>query len=285
MVVKDFKLAFKWLAVAALVSGAIVLLTFTEHQSSIKYQRQFQEHSAADAASSPEQNIFIADECQDPKNYMPWWYPLMAWPEGITAWALIATGFAIAWQSYETRQSAQAARKQAEHMIASERAWLTIRSSMAGYVPKHYDDQWRFWWIIDNTGDTPARIVETQCLYEIVKHTELLNFPDVPKYPEPIKLNSFLVPPGGKVDYNTFIRAPDRRAIKPSEMGVDEVKAIEIEYRQLRVYGYVRYLDVFNEERESRFCEYYVWPLKTRPERATGFRPLVGAPPEYTECT
>jgi hypothetical protein len=285
IVLKDLKLVFKWLAGAALVSGAIVLLTYKEHQSRIKYQRTCQEHSAAVVAPSSEQNISSADECQDPKSYMPWWYVLLAWPEGITTWAVLATGFAIAWQSYETRRSVQAARTQAAHMIVSERAWLIIRSSMVDYVPKHFDDQWRFWWVIENTGDTPARIIETQCLYEIVECTELLNFPNVLKYPEPIKLNGFLVPPGGKVDYDTFIRAPDGRAIKPSEMDVDVIEAIEREHRHLRVYGYVRYLDVFNKKRESRFCEYYVWPFKTRPERATGFRPLIGAPPESTECT
>jgi hypothetical protein len=87
------------------VVGTITAMTYKEKQASIKYQGQCYENSAEVAGAVPKQNQRSAQECQDPKDYMPWWYILITWPEGITTWAIIATGAVIAWQSWETRRS------------------------------------------------------------------------------------------------------------------------------------------------------------------------------------
>jgi hypothetical protein len=223
----------------------------------------------------------------------PWWYQFLTWPGGITTWAILLTLEAIAWQSFETYRSAQAARKAAEaslrlteHTEKAERAWLIIRSSMDGYVPG-VDDDLRYWWALENVGDLPARIIETQCLYEIVQDDPLLKLPSVPRYPDPIILNGFLIPPRRIADYHTFLRRwNDGHPVVKGEIDNAVIQALQMERRWLRVYGYVQYFDGMSDEpKESRFCDYYVWPLGTRPPRATGFRPLIGAPSEYTKCT
>jgi hypothetical protein len=81
-----------------------------EHQASDKYKRQCQERIAAIAPAS-DQKASCADECKDPKDYMPWWYVLIAWPEGITTWAILFTLGAIIWQAVETRKAAEATKR------------------------------------------------------------------------------------------------------------------------------------------------------------------------------
>jgi hypothetical protein len=168
----------------------------------------------------------------------------------------------------------------------SLRAWLTIGSSMDGYAPS-VDDDLQYWWIIENTGKTPARVIETQCMYEVIDSDRLTRLPDVPKYPKPISVGSLLVSPGSKQDYFTFLRMQgDGHPVNKRDMEDGVADAIRMENMYLRVYGYVRYLDGLTEEpKESRFIDYYIWPLKTRPLRASGFRPLISAPPDYTKCT
>ncbi len=68
--------------------------------------------------------------CEEEKanadDYLQWGYKLFEWPDGITAWAIIATGFVIAWQSYETRKSAEAARDSIRIQEAGMRQWIDI---------------------------------------------------------------------------------------------------------------------------------------------------------------
>src|SRR5277367_3859087 len=98
-----------WMLGGIALIGAITLMTYEEKNAAIEYKYECQEKSAAVAATATKQKIPSNEECQDPKSYMPWWYVLIAWPEGITVWAIIATGFVIAWQSNETPKSANAA--------------------------------------------------------------------------------------------------------------------------------------------------------------------------------
>jgi hypothetical protein len=209
----------------------------------------------------------------------------LTWPEGLTAWAIILTFAVIGWQADETRKAARAASQQADAMIASERAWVVVRSSMKEYIPST-DDNYEYWWSIENTGHTQAQIIETQCLYELVYASELYNLPPIPKYPEPIKLEGFLLAPGRIEEYKTGLRAANNgQWVKRGDLDTTDISVVLMEMYHLRAYGYVRYIDTFGTTRESRFCEYYVWPLPERPPRATGFRPLIGIPPEYTKCT
>jgi hypothetical protein len=53
-----------------------------------------------------------------------WWFPLVAWPGGITTWAIILTLIAIVWQSYETRRSVAATKRS---IILQFRPKLSVR--------------------------------------------------------------------------------------------------------------------------------------------------------------
>jgi len=123
-----------WLLLGAALVGTIALVTYEEKNAAIEYGRKCQAKSAAVAATCPKQKISSGDECRDPKEYVPWGYILIAWPDGITAWAIIATGFVIAWQSNETRRAARAALRQASLMkqqieigINKEKARISVK--------------------------------------------------------------------------------------------------------------------------------------------------------------
>jgi hypothetical protein len=114
-----------------------------------------------------------------------------------------------------------------------------------------------------------------------------MDLPPIPQYPQPIVRNGFLVAPSDKVDFYTMLlRETDGHPVVKGEMDPAVIAGIQMGGFHLRVYGYVKYLDgITGQPKESRFCDYYVWPFKGRPERATGFRPLIDAPSEYTQCT
>src|ERR1700678_3340384 len=85
----------KLLLAIAVVIGAVLLVTYEEHKASQKYQRDCQSRVSAVSPVRNNNNANGQDECQDPKKYMPWWDVLIAWPEGITVWAILATLGAI----------------------------------------------------------------------------------------------------------------------------------------------------------------------------------------------
>jgi hypothetical protein len=60
-------------------------------------------------------------------NCVEWWHPLIAFPEGIAAWAVIFTLIVIGWQSYETAQAAKFGALSAHGFVNSERAVIVIR--------------------------------------------------------------------------------------------------------------------------------------------------------------
>jgi hypothetical protein len=142
---KNIPVAVKVAVGAVLVVSTIVFVTYQNQRAANKYQRICQEQISKVSPGAGEKDTASAKECDDPKDYMPWWYKLVAWPEGIGGWALIATGFVIAWQSYETRKTANAsadaanaaygsvtfAKAQWELMKEKERARLDIQGGTA----------------------------------------------------------------------------------------------------------------------------------------------------------
>jgi len=227
----------------------------------------------------------VADGTARSQGKMKWFYDLISWPDGITALAVILTLGGIIWQSSEAKRASENAAAQVKAMMATERAWVVIRSSMDDYRPT-LDDQWLFWWQIKNTGTTAARILSTQCRYELVRADQLDSLPLAPEYLQPIELKGFLLAPGDSATYQTFlVSAHNGAVIHRGVLDAGDFNAIQSEALRLRVYGFVRYRDVFDETRESRFCEHYVWPAPNRPSAAVGFHHLISTPPEYTKCT
>lgn len=267
----------------AMLSILIVAVLCTSRYAE---NRKAEQHENTQA-SGPKDAVAPNSTSQSGQNaskphHHPEWIDTFAWPDGVTAWALLLTLIVIGWQSTETRDAAKGALLNAQAVIDAERAWVIIRSSMNwGYIP-FVSFPLKYWWEIENVSNTPAQILETQCRYELIRHERLYTLPEVPVYPEPIDFAGRLLPPKGKEDFTTFCNDEVGQIIKdPPDQ--TEINSIKNGLCFLRAYGYVRYRDGFGNERESRFCDYYVWPQDER--RGSGFRPLIGIPSAYNECT
>jgi hypothetical protein len=172
-------------------------------------------------------------------------------------------------------------KRQTDHMVASERAWLIAKSAMDEYRP-YEEDKPVFYWSIINKGKTAARLIETQCVYEILNIEQLDALSPVPVYHLPTQFNRMpLLPEDSIIQSANLIHLPQSSALDRFEDG--DLKVVQIGLLFLLAYGYVKYLDAFGNERESRFIEKYIWPSPG--VRSHGFKPYLDAPSEYTKCT
>lgn len=172
-----------------------------------------------------------------------------------------------------------AIKKQAHHTVTSERAWLIIKSDMEGYRPTEGEKP-VFRWSIRNTGQTVARAIETVCVYEFVTTEFLEKLPAEPDYSLPIELNGLPVPPGDFLHYAVnLIQPPQSSAMEALSHG--DVAVIRLRSHWLIAYGRVKYFDAFGNERESRFCERYIWPEDGKIN--TGFQPFLDVPRAYAK--
>ena len=175
-------------------------------------------------------------------------------------------------QTKATESAANAALAQAESLAVSERAWLLI-------APAREEQDWSrdrsFHWVIRNVGRTPARLMEAQARCELVDPGQPLV--EAPRYGEAIFLNDRMLAPGDSVRLTTHWGIE-------TENGYAQVQEVDTARGfSLLAYGSVTYLDVFDRERESRFCEEYVFDGLG--ERLLLFRPRLDAPPAYTSHT
>lgn len=273
----------KWMLIAAVIlSGAIVLVTYKYQEPCVEKHHccECQTQFGAVVAGIPPQTGNGADKTKQGTDCPPWWHVLIAWPEGITVWVILLTLFIIAWQSVETQQAARAALIQANHMVASERAWIIAHSAMERYRPNEVEKP-IFYWAITNTGKTVARLIEAQCVYQLLLVEQLQALPVEPTYHLPTQFNRMPLPPSDSMSQSAnLIHPPQSSAL--DQIGED-VKVIRMGLFVLLAYGYVRYLDVFGNERESRFIEKYIWPNEE--VRNSGFQPYFDAPPAYSQHT
>jgi hypothetical protein len=104
-----------WIVGVALTIATVVLVAGEQHRAREKYETERQE-ACVRLSLTPEEKHACEKEAQNRKDYAPWWNVLIAWPEGMGLWAVITTGFVIAWQSSETRRAGTAALNQADLM-------------------------------------------------------------------------------------------------------------------------------------------------------------------------
>jgi hypothetical protein len=178
------------------------------------------------------------------------------------------------------KDGAQAALGQANHMVTSERAWLVIEAAMGDFKPAA-DVDMTFRWSIRNGGKTPAEIVGTQCVYQMLLSEELTSLPDEPVFPASVEAQGLLLVPGGSIDFSVYLLDFNGKMVH--RLGKHERDCVWMGVFYLRAYGYVKYLDTFGNERESRFCQYYVSPDKS--ETNHGFQHLLGVPAAYRQHT
>jgi hypothetical protein len=174
------------LAIAVIV-GAIAFVTYEEHKAGDKYQRDCQNRASEVSSAQDGNNAQGQDECQDSKKYMPWWYVLIAWPDGIAVWAVLATLGAIIWQSIETRRAAQASLLNAQALINAERPWLLVTvqevpGPRGGFSVK-----------ATNKGRTPAIIASAHLGCVAVK--DITDLPAIPPHGQGSMIQDHIVVP------------------------------------------------------------------------------------------
>jgi hypothetical protein len=202
-------------------------VAYEQHRAREKYEAKRKEACIA-LSITFEQKYSCYKEAQSRHDYMPWGYVLLAWPEGITTWAIIVTGFVIAWQSSETRRAAQAAFLNAQAVINAERPWVVM--------PVNPHRRGGFSVGAQNKGRTPAMIVAAYMGFVAVD-----TISDLPKDPPygPGKLIQ------GRIvvaDDTVWVSWFDRKSLE-SVLGKDFERAVAHE-KQVFVFGTTLYRDL-----------------------------------------
>jgi hypothetical protein len=235
----------KWLAIIALACGtAVPLVGYSgEEKNSAPLAKQ-QSESSPPPSIAAAKNQTAAPNPQGTDTKTPHWYTSPEWWLCILG---VPTLYYIGRQAKETRNAAQAALKQANHMIASERAWLVISSvAKSGSViqpgfPPYY------WWQVKNFGSTPARLVETQAHCRVGGG----QLPEEPTFAKgAVELHERILGPGDTLDFFSFWENDDGTRFRDRVESLDSIC--------LRAYGYIRYKTMFSPDIcESRFCDYF----------------------------
>jgi hypothetical protein len=156
----------KWLAIFAGVSVlviAVVLMT-CQYQTAGKEQKTASQKPSLPAASPPPHDGNSARQSCDCAPKTPCWFILLAWPEGLTAWAVILTFAVIGWQADETRKSAKATEKSVELSAAANTQWIKLKllDMYSEVDPGHPDPPsvitLRCRWVILNPSTQPLTL-------------------------------------------------------------------------------------------------------------------------------
>jgi hypothetical protein len=185
----------------------------------------------------------------------------LRWPEGTTVWAIILTLLAIAEQTSQTRKSAEATQEsaraaliQANHMIASERAWVMVEAKFEhglGLAWSAGETQASVIIGLLNAGPTPAWVYQ-QYVYLMVSPTVIASLSE---YPTP---NFPFTGEGSKdmIGHVSYEICPLTQG-QPSATWKAWVrgKGLATQQNGLHVYifGVVRYRDAFSSRRETYF--------------------------------
>lgn len=108
----------------ALVGAIVFMARYYQVDSggcALQGQQETQSAQPAPGTAQPS-----GDNTHNSKPKPQWWLVLIAWPLGITTWAIIFTLEVITWQSFETYRSARALRGELKFRKRdSVRGWLS----------------------------------------------------------------------------------------------------------------------------------------------------------------
>jgi hypothetical protein len=263
-----------WLLGGILTIGAVVAVTAEQHRAAEKYQRESQEDCAR-LAITAEENHPCENKTQGDKDYAPWWYILFTWPAGITTWALLGTGFAITWQSSETRKAARAAFLNAQAVINAERAVLlfTVRKIPVQKLPGCAI----FEIYVKNFGKTPAREVCIGTFKETMV-ADCNRLPLPPVYGTQNTEVGYIIPQEERLVASFYPAKPSRIAEKVS---VSTEHGITLNDVQDIVFGEITYSDGISlDMRYSRCC----YRFERKPYSNIGGSIVSCGPAEYRKC-
>jgi hypothetical protein len=249
MNMKKWLTKIPWLASGIFIIAAAVFVAHKQHSAAEEYKRHRTEQCAAIRSSwAPEQQKSCTEEGSGLKDYLPWWYELFTWPEGITTWAIIGTGFVIAWQSNETRKAARATEDGAKASLLSAQALVNAERARMGFDVKEMGRSFH----IDgkNVGKTAALITYAHGFSVELPTQEKL--PPVPSYVNDSDDSSEWIGPEGIFD---LLTGPDRYGFIADLSDTKLCERIRDKKSVLWVFGCIRYFDgVSTEKREKRFC-------------------------------
>ncbi|HZD48788.1 MAG TPA: hypothetical protein VE178_08570, partial [Silvibacterium sp.] len=194
---------------------------------------------------------------KDDYDYISFWLGLTLAVVGIVGIGVaICTLCVIRRQTKATWVAAKASLRQADHLLASERAWLIIypvnegEKLKPGYAPM-------FYWIVENVGKTPAKLIETQAVCDAAESPQKLL--SSPKFPQPVQLHQRILAPGNSMRFHGFWT----QGVQSGEFLHFGGRVETFDTLSLLAYGYVKYLTVFGGDPcESRFCDDFLYFTK-----------------------
>jgi hypothetical protein len=258
---------------AVLVIAIIVAMAGEYESARRKYQRECQSKVASVLSADAKKNQASSDECQDAKEYMPWGYVLISWPDGITLWALLATLAAIVYQGYHTRNAALGAIRAAEETKRSVDLTMHMQRARMAVVVKEADP---FVFIIfgKNIGRGNARICYAKGFIVTMSGNQKL--PESPLYlSEGVDNNGiiFWVAPERGISLDTGDNAEDLIVDIRDDAARNQIR---LGNHKTWIYGRICYEDGISPEiREKRFC-YYLGV-----EKGGKICSIAGGPHEY----
>jgi hypothetical protein len=212
------------------------------------------EDNAPRMALSQSDTPHSGQEAAAPK-HTPIWRILLAWPEGVTALAVLFTLFFIAWQAILMRQTVTASEDVSKREL---RACLTVVIGSGCYQQRRpvedggdlrFDSSPQ----IVNNGQTPARKVTYKARAAIVQIAAIPTI-HLPEDPDENSGGSILGPGQTATAY----------ALVEGFCAEDEVEKIKYSTgdRCFLVWGKITYEDVFGERHFTRFCQAIYWDMK-----------------------
>lgn len=235
-----------WIIGATVVFAAILFVSHKQQDAASKYKAHRAEYCAAFSPTKVQKEACI-EEKANAQDYLPWGYKLFVWPDGIATWAIILTGFAIAWQSSETSNAAAAARDSAnaaygsvafaeaqwELMKEKERARFDIQSGTI--ITEEADESWHLIATMKtrNIGQSRLFIVRSSVKFTVKAQDEA--HPELDAYGQISFGDSFINPVDSFTEHKSFFWPDKEDRIR--YMSED----LEASRRSLHLYGFVDY--------------------------------------------
>jgi len=238
---------WKYVVAFIVIFGLSVYVSWQTQRTADQGTQQTTQTSSGATASNAQDN-HVQQDVKNPKRDTPFWFRFFTWHEGVTAWAILLTLLAIAEQTQQTRNaaeagldSANAARLNAQSLVNSERPWLIAEAVKNSQMPHFYEIQ------ITNCGRTPARFISGDAAHNFVERPDLLPVP-------PIYSSPFTIPKQVLIATGKGFPIPHGYSI-PHLLDIPEAAN-----KTLIVYGRIIYEDTIipNLTHETRWCFGYV---------------------------
>jgi hypothetical protein len=218
----------------------------------------------ADVPATPITNNQATSYYEQPREHKPQgWHKLVAWPEGITAWAIMLTLGAIIWQAWETRKAAEAAAKGANAAkdgvavsMNAERAWIIDQASPIASLP-HPGIPFRAFVTLTNKGRVPARVTDLKIRFHMIDPYAEPYVSELPTYdPEPFQFlelgpSGLVIAPQQSVTFSQDLEGLTLIAIQR------ELLYSNPPHLALFLYGLATYNNGFEKGLITQFC--YTW--------------------------